>query len=93
METTWKLFPDEFFMINTGMQKTNEREVETMMTHLQRCDRCRYVGEMDYVHGHHQCPQCKQQIAFGDCCQGSPIPTTFSGPQDACDIDGGDLPN
>jgi len=41
-----------------------------MMTHVQRCDKCRYVGEMDYIHGHFACPSCKQQIAFGDCCQG-----------------------
>lgn len=37
---------------------------------LQRCEFCRFVGEMDYQHGKFKCPQCKQIPAFGDCCQG-----------------------
>ncbi len=63
------------------------------MTHLQRCDRCRYVGPMDYTAGHSVCPKCFQIPAFGDCCQGVEIPTTFNGPQDVCDVDGEDVPN
>jgi hypothetical protein len=54
------------------------------MTHVQHCEKCRYVGLMDYVHGHFVCPKCKQQIAFGDCCQGSP--------QDDCEKEE-DVPN
>ncbi len=43
------------------------------MTHTQRCEKCRYVGDdFEYIHGHFSCPRCRQ-VGEGDCCQGAPI--------------------
>tara|TARA_R110001583_G_scaffold103890_1_gene251224 strand:- start:127 stop:321 length:195 start_codon:yes stop_codon:yes gene_type:complete len=64
------------------------------MDNIQHCMHCRYVGQFDFVHQKLICPKCKQMSAFGDCCQGSEeIPATFSGPKDACDVEGEDVPN
>jgi phage FluMu protein Com len=59
------------------------------MDNLMRCEYCRFVGQMDYVHGKFKCPQCKQIPPMGDCCQGETV--LNNKPEDPCE--GEDVPN
>mgnify|MGYP003674147744 FL=1 len=60
------------------------------MTNVQRCEVCRYVGPgFIYVHGHFQCPKCKQ-VGDGDCCQGE---VCEKPPLDYSDLADEDVPN
>ena len=66
-----------------------------MNYHTQRCEIGRYVGpDFVFVHGHYQCPRCKQ-IGDGDCCQGEtcdPPPNPVR-PLDYADLKDEDVPN
>ena len=63
-----------------------------MNYHTQRCEVCRYVGpDFVYVHGHYQCPRCKQ-IGDGDCCQGETCDPPVR-PLDYSDLKDEDVPN
>ena len=41
-------------------------------TSTSRCSVCGSPKPPVFVHGHHQCQDCKS-VADGDCCQGSPL--------------------
>jgi hypothetical protein len=42
-----------------------------MMEHTQHCPQCRYVGPTEYIKGVMLCPDCKQPLPFGGCCDGA----------------------